>query len=833
MYFYVMRVRLFITFLVSLSTLTLFAQQLMYDETRTKIDANMPPDNIYIQTDKEVYKPSETIWFKAYILDTYTEKLSLKNNTLFVTLKNIETNAVVFEDKFKIVNGCSNGDMVIEEKFGSGDFYLSAYTSSSIVDNTLSLKSFKRITIKKDEAKLLLDSQFDKDAYTKGANLKVKLSFYDNRGNDYANENINISHYKNKKLLASTTLITDEKGAIQLKLDTIYVDPELRTEIKISNKTKEKFNLSIPFEKENKIVFDLFPEGGKIVYDLPCKIAYKATDVNGVPIHVKGQLLEDQKHIQSFLSFHDGMGFLKFLPKPGSTYSIKLTSPFSQTIEFPTIEDLGYSMSITENSEDVLKVNIKKSKEIASKEVVLVLQSKGVTYWKANINLNKTSGLFNIPKKEMIKGISVLTLFNKAMLPVAERLVYANRAGELQIENLVRLEDNYSNKAKIVLKLKVEDQYGKPTYANLGLRVYDNAFYSPNNMTDIQAHYNLFSNLKGEIHNPFYYFDPENKHRHSHLDLLLLTHGWRNYVYSQDNLIRIKDNGYNKLEDNYILKILELNKDDKLVSLSRPIIVDLVWSIGMIETTVDNNGLLVVPNIENDIVFVKTRGSKRYFFKSNDPFNALTKMTRHKDYKVSRLLEDTENERTKNELKEFAKNHTFLDEVTVRASKKRSALRQNTTNNKRKWVSASEGDYVCTEYDTFNCTCHFRGGYEPVSGQTYRTNYKGVYIFYYKPPEQTFNEEDLRKKGFQYLKGYVLKKEFYMPDYDKESRDIIDARTTLVWEPNLVTDKDGFVNYTFYTSEINSSFTIHIEGVDANGNIGSKIYNFKVKPNFE
>jgi hypothetical protein len=828
-----MKFKIFITFLVSLSTITLFAQVLLDTEMSNRVQDIIPLDNIYIQTDKEVYKPSEIIWFKAYVLDTNTQKLSLKNNTLFVTLKNKVTNEVVFEDKFKIVNGNSNGDIFIEEKFGSGDFYLSAYTSTSIVDNTLSIKSFKRITIKNDETKVLLESQFDKDAYTAGSNLKVKLSFYDNRGDDYSYEKVKISHYKNKELLASNTLVTNENGIIQLTLDKIYVDPEVSTEIKINNKTKEKFNLNIPFEKENKIVFDLFPEGGKIIYDLPCKLAYKATNTMGVPIHVKGELYEDQKHIQSFLSFHDGMGFLKFLPKRGSTYSIKLTAPFSQMIKFPTIEDVGYSMFIIENSEDFLKVHIEKSKEIESKEVILVMQSKGVTYWKANVSLNKASGLFNIPKKKMLKGISVLTLFNKAMLPVAERLVYANMVGELQIKNLVSLEDKYSKKDRIVLKLKVEDEYGKPAYANLGLRVYDNAFYSPNNITDIQSHYNLFSNLKGEIHNPFYYFDPENKHRYVHLDLLLLTHGWRNYVYAHDNLTHIIDNANNKLEDIYILKILELNKDDKLVSLSRPITVDLVWSTGMIEATVDTSGLLIVPYIENDIVLVKTRGIKRYFFKANDPFNVLTKMTRRKDYKVSRLLEDTHNKRTKIQLKAyFARNHTFLDEVTVRASKNRSALR-GSANNRRKWVSWEEGDYVCEEYNIFNCANHNSGGYVPINGRRYRTNTKGLYIVYFKAPEQRFYEEDLRKRGYQYVKGHMLKKEFYAPNYDTESRDLIDIRTTLAWEPNLTTDKNGFVNYTFYTSEINSSFTIHIEGVDSNGNIGSKFYNFSVKTNFE
>ncbi|MBQ1697529.1 MAG: hypothetical protein II075_06570, partial [Bacteroidales bacterium] len=54
--------------------------------------------------------------------------------------------------------------------------------------------------------------------------------------------------------------------------------------------------------------FDLFPEGGHLIYDIYSVVAFKATYGNGMPEEVSGKVLEDGKKIGTIKTIHDGMG---------------------------------------------------------------------------------------------------------------------------------------------------------------------------------------------------------------------------------------------------------------------------------------------------------------------------------------------------------------------------------------------------------------------------------------------------------------------------------------------------------------------------------------------
>ncbi|MDB2385225.1 hypothetical protein N9V96_02005 [Polaribacter sp.] len=55
-------------------------------------------ENIYLQTSKGIYETGEDLWFKAYILNSQTLLPSLQSETLFLTLTNIKTKAVVWQE---------------------------------------------------------------------------------------------------------------------------------------------------------------------------------------------------------------------------------------------------------------------------------------------------------------------------------------------------------------------------------------------------------------------------------------------------------------------------------------------------------------------------------------------------------------------------------------------------------------------------------------------------------------------------------------------------------------------------------------------------------------
>jgi hypothetical protein len=68
----------------------------------------------------------------------------------------------------------------------------------------------------------------------------------------------------------------------------------------------------------------------------------------------------------------------------------------------------------------------------------------------------------------------------------------------------------------------------------------------------------------------------------------------------------------------------------------------------------------------------------------------------------------------------------------------------------------------------------------------------------------------------------TLPKTFYRPRYTVKSigGKYADLRSTIHWDPSIVTDKNGEANISFYSADRPSTYTVTLEGTDLNGNIG-------------
>jgi hypothetical protein len=65
----------------------------------------------------------------------------------------------------------------------------------------------------------------------------------------------------------------------------------------------------------------------------------------------------------------------------------------------------------------------------------------------------------------------------------------------------------------------------------------------------------------------------------------------------------------------------------------------------------------------------------------------------------------------------------------------------------------------------------------------------------------------------------LFSKQFYSPRYAVKN-DLPDTRTTIFWEPNLVTDENGNATVSFYAADKPSTYTINIEGTNMQGGFG-------------
>jgi len=285
----------------------------------------------------------------------------------------------------------------------------------------------------------------------------------------------------------------------------------------------------------NMIQFSTFPEGGNLVAGIESKLAFKAVNINGEPIDIRGTLFEDNTPLLGFKSTHAGMGSFMFTPDPGKKYRIRLTEPvIDSTFLLPVIYPSGMTMQLVRRDKDSLTFKVSQSSWLNPEDIYIRVQCRGVVYGMATGNL-KRELVIKLPLSGLPQGIAEVTLFNSSLVPVAERLVYINQDKRLNIVAELSKEI-YPTRGKATLKITAKDENGKPVEANLGVTVFDKLYQNPRDSNNILAHFYLSSQLKGRIYNPSFYFYRKSKGRDEALDLLMLTQGWRKYVWSEENL---------------------------------------------------------------------------------------------------------------------------------------------------------------------------------------------------------------------------------------------------------------------------------------------------------
>lgn len=78
--------------------------------------------------------------------------------------------------------------------------------------------------------------------------------------------------------------------------------------------------------------------------------------------------------------------------------------------------------------------------------------------------------------------------------------------------------------------------------------------------------------------------------------------------------------------------------------------------------------------------------------------------------------------------------------------------------------------------------------------------------------------------------GYSKEREFYSPKYLPNAPiTSTDLRTTIYWNPKLVTDEKGNISVEFFNADGKGSYRAVVEGFDKNGNLGRTVYRYTVK----
>lgn len=312
-------------------------------------------------------------------------------------------------------------------------------------------------------------------------------------------------------------------------------------------------------------VVRFYPEGGSLVEGLSSIVAVKAEDVYGNGIPAKGSIISSAGDTVSHFNCDTlGMGLFAMLPVGGQSYRAELFAngapkqPASaNTFNLPAALSKGPVLHIRQ-TDSLVQVIVQTNDTLAGKPVyVLVAKHNGTTMLNQSLPINGPQLLARIASSSLPEGISAITLYDAKGKPQCERLVYIHHVNNAAKTTIVTNKKAYKPKEQVTVQINAE------AGANLSMAVVD-AGITPQQQDDIASYLLLKSEIKGNIEHAYRYSDTTNLNRAKQMDLLLMTQGWRDFIWRRlaDTAIRISyaaENGITvsgKIRDEVLNKML-------------------------------------------------------------------------------------------------------------------------------------------------------------------------------------------------------------------------------------------------------------------------------------
>ncbi len=275
-----------------------------------------------------------------------------------------------------------------------------------------------------------------------------------------------------------------------------------------------------------------FPEGGNMIAGINNRIAFKITDDNANPISTSGVIVDkDNQQITSFSTEHDGMGIFEIEPKTGGNYFalIKKANGSSQTFKLPVIKNEGLNMMVY-NSSNRISVIINRAdlnKEKYNKSI-LIAHMNGKLIFAGEFDFNEGKTATSISKKGLQPGIVHFTVFDTASNPLVERIAFVENY-TVQVPAMNNDIKNLNKRGKNAFSFQLENTINE----NLSILVKTvQKTDSLQNTESMLSSLFLSADLKGFIPNSHYYFSNKSELVLKHLDLLMMTHGWRRFTWN-------------------------------------------------------------------------------------------------------------------------------------------------------------------------------------------------------------------------------------------------------------------------------------------------------------
>jgi TonB-dependent SusC/RagA subfamily outer membrane receptor len=823
-----------------------------------------PQEKIHVLTDKSCYVTGETVWFRIYLVNAFSNHPDTTSRYVYAELIN-PLDSLIQRVKIRPTEGVYHGHIALEEDLPEGDYQLRFYTRFM---------------------EGLGDDYF----------FKKKISVGDPMSALYRTEAV-FSYTENKKRInaelhfidiASQSLIkpesvqtTDDNGI--LKKINPDADTVARTTINVrKNETKNVLYVEYDYmgkphkeyipitTAEDDFDVSFFPEGGQLPEKTQSYIAFKSLNSNGLGEDITGVIVDEKGDtLNTFQSRHRGMGFLLLHANAGEKYYAicKNSKNKEKRFELPPAGKNAVS----------LHVGMKKDRVIISPAyppdfqlpdtLFLIAHCRGFVLYSEH--WDKRKEFISILKKTFPSGVIHLLLADAQLRPISERLIFIINENEFPLVSIATDKPAYGKREKVNLQMNVTDNADLPLNGDFAISVTDDKDVLPDTCVNILSTLLLTSELKGYIESPAYYFQNDNPAVLNHLDILMMTQGWRRYDIPA---ILKGEIAQPKTQIEFGPRISGTIKGGVLMnrpSADYPVSI-LSFNPELLgQTTTDAQGHFVfnIPEAPENTRYIVQGNTK----KGGDRVELLLDPELFPSSKYSLPFSYRENRNAFENYLEKAEQKFILDngmrmiylkdvEVTAKRLSKKGKSPYSSPLNTLVTSAEIEKKHF---HDMFSLlmtipgiiitgdNISIRGGGTPlflVDGYEMEIEYlrnfviedvdeveivKGaqaaifgsrggngaIMITTKRGFDQTFRSSPKFNMKPAMPLGYQTPKEFYSPRYEtpEEKREAAsDLRTTIYWNPN-VKIINGKAELNFYTADIPSTYSVVIEGISEEG----------------
>ena len=501
-----------LSLVVALTAATsLLAQDIDAISARIDLQRNeFPQEKIHVMTDHGNYLAGDTIWLRAWVVDAASHQPVDASQFIYVELVSpndwVHARVKIHPD----ASGVFKGYLPIDLSIPEGRYQLTAYTmfmQNAGVDYFYSqpieiaaLPSVRRRIVSKcvrykDEVDVTLRYENKADS---------SLCPYNQFSYGIASDLWSEKQYNNRTKEEHLTIKGEEasQSAILVKFDSYA-----------------KY-ITLPPQEALDVTF--YPEGGYLVPDVENAMTFKVFNTSATTLSQIGEVVDEMGNVIAQLQVeHDGMGIIRFTPHSDKAYTAQWKNTLDEEVSFPLpqVRQDATVLQVRRHDEGLITLSAVGAK---SSNGLIVLQQRGQML---------TCGYDSVTVREsdLPAGVVQAMLFDEEMHCLSERLFFAGSSSP-SAPTVATDRETYTDRAPV--KVSVDLSSLARNTVNYAVSVIDGQACEPSE-GNIFANLLLQSELRGRINQPNYYFEQgdtiDREQRLHHLDLLMLTQGWRRY----------------------------------------------------------------------------------------------------------------------------------------------------------------------------------------------------------------------------------------------------------------------------------------------------------------